>query len=222
MGGPAAHPETTGSRARTPVEDDPRLSTGSTSTWKFARSRALENIDSKKTGRVAPPHTRRRPEVAPARQSKTTQGCPRDQHRLGNSPEVVPECPAGGLYLEERLFQTRRLVKALAVNTALFACLFITMFFGLRLTTLSPILPFVSGVAVRILQQTVLRSAWFLGTAVPMGAAYLSAGPLWSVHARSPLWTTALIRGTGLTVACYFLTLLAKTHQRKALRQHPN
>jgi len=40
MGGPAAHPETTGSRARTPVEDDPRLSTGSTSTWKFPRSRA--------------------------------------------------------------------------------------------------------------------------------------------------------------------------------------
>jgi hypothetical protein len=52
-GGPAAHPETTGSRARTPVEDDPDLSTGETSTWKEPSCRALENIDSKNTGRVA-------------------------------------------------------------------------------------------------------------------------------------------------------------------------
>jgi hypothetical protein len=50
---PATHSETTGSRARTPVEDDPKLSTGSTSTWKFPGCRALENNDSKKTGRVA-------------------------------------------------------------------------------------------------------------------------------------------------------------------------
>jgi hypothetical protein len=75
---PAAHPETTGSRARTPVEDDSTLSTGSTSTWKFpgrrARTpveddstlstgststwkfpgrRALEDMDSKNIGRVA-------------------------------------------------------------------------------------------------------------------------------------------------------------------------
>ena len=50
---PATHSETTGSRARTLVEDDPKLSTGSTSTWKFPGCRALENIDSKKTGRVA-------------------------------------------------------------------------------------------------------------------------------------------------------------------------
>jgi hypothetical protein len=43
----------TGSRARTPIDDDPELSTGSTSTRKFPSRRALENIDSKKTGRVA-------------------------------------------------------------------------------------------------------------------------------------------------------------------------
>src|SRR5665213_1843073 len=42
-----------GRRARTPVEDDPKLSTGSASTWKFPGRRALENIDSKNTGRVA-------------------------------------------------------------------------------------------------------------------------------------------------------------------------
>jgi hypothetical protein len=43
----------TRSRARTPVEDDPKLSTGSTSTWKFPSRRALEIIDSKNTGRMA-------------------------------------------------------------------------------------------------------------------------------------------------------------------------
>src|ERR1700733_14178706 len=33
--------------------------------------------------------SRRQSEVVPARRSKTTQSCPRDQHRLGNSPVVV-------------------------------------------------------------------------------------------------------------------------------------
>ncbi len=42
---PAAHSQTTGSRARRPLEDDPN--------WKFPGRRALENIGSKKTGRVA-------------------------------------------------------------------------------------------------------------------------------------------------------------------------
>ena len=74
---PAAHPDTTGSRARTPVEDDELVArstpeddwelctqnadsqtpgggaTGSTSTSKFPGRRALANIDSKKAGRVA-------------------------------------------------------------------------------------------------------------------------------------------------------------------------
>src|SRR3984957_14820220 len=50
---PATHSETTGSRARTPVEDEPKLSTGSTSTWKFPGRCALESTDSKKPGRVA-------------------------------------------------------------------------------------------------------------------------------------------------------------------------
>jgi len=60
-GRPAAHSKTTGGRApwehpvenslrggraRTPIEDDSKLCTGSTSTWKFHGRRALENIDS--------------------------------------------------------------------------------------------------------------------------------------------------------------------------------
>jgi hypothetical protein len=78
-----------------------------------------DNRDSKTTGRVAQQHTRRRPDVVagrtfadarevvhrktstrglpqgwPARRSKTTQSCPREQHRLGNSPEVVPWSPS--------------------------------------------------------------------------------------------------------------------------------
>lgn len=49
---PAAHSETTGSRARTPVEDDPKLSTGPTSTWKCPGRRALENhpLEEHRTG----------------------------------------------------------------------------------------------------------------------------------------------------------------------------
>jgi hypothetical protein len=45
--------------------------------------------DSAPYGAARQQHTRRRPEVVPARRSKTTQSCPRDQHRLGNSPVVV-------------------------------------------------------------------------------------------------------------------------------------
>ena len=57
-GRPAAHSKTAGGRARRPVEDDPKLSTGSTSTWKSPGRRApwehpVEN--SRRGGRALEP-----------------------------------------------------------------------------------------------------------------------------------------------------------------------
>ena len=120
-----------------------------------------------------------------------------------------------GLYLEERLFQNRRFIKAFAVNSALFTFLFTLTFFAMHLTALTPVLAFVSGVAVRALQQTVIRRAWFLGTAIPMAMACLIAGPLVDAHSRFPLWAAALVKWTGLTAACYVLTLLSRNHHAR-------
>ncbi len=117
-----------------------------------------------------------------------------------------------GLYLEERLFKERRLIKALVLNSALFTLLFTLASLGLHLATLAPVLAFISGVAVRTLQQSVIRPVWFLGTAIPMAAAFLSTGPLTSASGRFPVWAMALVRCTGLTLACYALTLLARRH----------
>jgi hypothetical protein len=120
-----------------------------------------------------------------------------------------------GLYLEERLFQKQRLIKALVMNVALFALLFTLTYLGLRLTTLTPVLVFASGVAVRVIQQTVIRPAWFLGTAIPIVAAGLLTGPLGNGNSHFELGAPALIKWTGLTVACYFLTLLSRKHHAR-------
>jgi hypothetical protein len=118
-----------------------------------------------------------------------------------------------GLYLEERLFQKRRLVKAFAMNVALFASLFTITFLILHLATLAPVLAFLSGVAVRVIQQTAIRPAWFLGTAIPIIVTGLLAGPTGNGNSHFSLGAPALIRWTGLTVACYFLTLLSRKHR---------
>jgi hypothetical protein len=109
-----------------------------------------------------------------------------------------------GLHLEERLFQKQRLMKAFVLNCILFVCLFGLTSLWLHLTGPMCVLAFVSGVAVRVLQQIVIPSAWFLGTAVPMAVVYWLSGQH-DVH--FPLWASPLMRWTGITVACYFLTL---------------
>jgi hypothetical protein len=105
-----------------------------------------------------------------------------------------------GLHLEERLFQKQRLMKAFVLNCILFGLTSL----WLHLTGPMCVLAFVSGVAVRVLQQIVIPSAWFLGTAVPMAVVYWLSGQH-DVH--FPLWASPLMRWTGITVACYFLTL---------------
>jgi hypothetical protein len=63
-------------------------------------------------------------------------------------------------------------MKAFVLNCILFVCLFGLTSLWLHLTGPMCVLAFVSGVAVRVLQQTVIPSAWFLGTAVPMAVVY--------------------------------------------------
>lgn len=118
-----------------------------------------------------------------------------------------------GVYLEQRLFHRHRMTKAFALNTALFLLLFAPTFFVFHLTTLAPVPAFLSGVGVRMIQQTAWRPVWFLGTAVPMIAAFLGAGKLLSAGHDFPLWAAALIRWVGLTAACHCLTLLTRNHE---------
>jgi len=120
-----------------------------------------------------------------------------------------------GMYLEERLFQTHRLLKAFAMNSVLYACLFAAASAALSLRTPAPVLAFVSGVAVRLLQRTVFRSFWYLGAIVPTAAACLSAGRLLSTGNEIPLWAAVLVRWVGLTVACYSLTILSRNHEAR-------
>jgi hypothetical protein len=115
-----------------------------------------------------------------------------------------------GLYLEESLFHKQRLIKACVTNSTLFASLFAFTFFCLHVTLFMPLVAFASGLAARALQQTVLRSVWFLGTAVPMALASLLPGSLAGGSHHFPLWAPALIRWAGLTAACYSLTLLSR------------
>ena len=120
-----------------------------------------------------------------------------------------------GLYFQERLSRTGCLARKILLNSMLFGILFALVFWGLRLTTLAPLLAFVCGIAVRALQQTPLRPAWILGTATPVAAALLSAGRLLSAGAESAFWSAALIRWIGLTSACYFLTLLCRKYDAR-------
>ena len=121
-----------------------------------------------------------------------------------------------GLHLEERLFQKQRLTKAFVLNCTLFVCLFGVTSLWLHLAGAMCVLAFVSGVAVRMLQQTVIPSAWFLGTAIPMAVVYLLTG---QHDAHFPLWASPLTRWTGITVACYFLTLLSRNDERRFLQR---
>ena len=110
------------------------------------------------------------------------------------------------------LILTVQLLVAVCSNSALFAVLFTLKALGLRMTTLAPVLAFVSGVAVRTLQQSIFRPAWLLGTAVPIALACLHPGSLLSVSVHSHLWATALLRWTGLTLSCCLLTLLSRNY----------
>jgi len=118
-----------------------------------------------------------------------------------------------GIYLGERLFHQRRLLKAFGINCALFTFLFALCYSVLHLSTLAPAVPFFAGVAVRMLQRTVLRPFWCLATMAPTVVNCLSGGPLLITGHSIPLWAAILVRWLGLTMACYLLTLLSRNHE---------
>jgi hypothetical protein len=121
-----------------------------------------------------------------------------------------------GFYLGERSFQGHRLVKAFALSSAMFTCLFILASVILHLGSMGPVLAFVAGISARMLQNTVLRTVWFLGTAAPVVVACLSGGPWLSTGSEIPVLAAALVRWIGLTAACYLLTLLSRTHAARS------
>jgi hypothetical protein len=113
----------------------------------------------------------------------------------------------------ERLFQRRALIKAFALNCLLFSLLFLSAGFGLHVMALSSVLAFVSGAAVRLLQRSMISPAWILGTAIPMLLFSLAAAPFGkgSGHFQAG---GALVRWSGITLACYMLTLLSRSWLR--------
>jgi hypothetical protein len=118
-----------------------------------------------------------------------------------------------GLYLEERLASNFRLLKAFAVNSALFAVVFGISSAVLHQNTAAPALAFLAGLAVRTLQNTSWRAFWFLGPAVPIAVACVNAGKLLSLESEPLSWPAVFIRWAGLTGACYLLTLLSRSHE---------
>ena len=119
------------------------------------------------------------------------------------------------LYWEERLLRNFRPVPAFLFNLSVFACLFALASPLLHLRSAAAALPFIAGALVRLLQRTSLRRIWCFGALLPTVAAALIGGRLLSTGGETPLWIAVLIRWIGQTGACYLLTLLARSHERR-------
>ena len=117
-----------------------------------------------------------------------------------------------GVYLWEGVFQTRSLWKAVAANCALFVCLS-ALASVLGLSGPGAGLAFVGGAGVRFLQGTALRKLWWVATIGPPAIMCLLAGRLLSEGNPVPIWLALPVRWAGLTLACYFLTLLSRHHE---------
>lgn len=119
------------------------------------------------------------------------------------------------LYWEERLLRNFRPAPAFLLNLSLFACLFALASPLLHLRSAASALPFIAGALVRLLQRTSLRRIWCFGALLPTVAAALIGGRLLSTGGETPLWIAVLVRWLGQTGACYLLTLLARSHERR-------
>jgi hypothetical protein len=119
------------------------------------------------------------------------------------------------LYWEERILKRFRPAPAVLLNLIAFASLFTLASPLLHLRSVAAATPFIAGALVRLLQRTSVRGIWCLGTLLPTIAAALIGGRLLSTGGETPLWIAVLIRWIGQTGACYLLTLLARSHERR-------
>jgi hypothetical protein len=119
------------------------------------------------------------------------------------------------LYLEERILRRFQLAAAFILNLCMFAALFALISPVLHLRTIASGIPFTAGALVRLLQRTPLRPLWYFGTVLPTVAAALNGGPLLSTGRETPGWIAVLLRCIGQTAACYLLTLLSQSHERR-------
>jgi hypothetical protein len=119
------------------------------------------------------------------------------------------------LYLEERILKRFHLGAAFILNFCGFAALFAGASPVLHLRTIASGIPFTAGALVRLLQRTSLRPVWYFGTVLPTIAAALSGGRLLSTGGDTPTWLAVLLRCIGQTAACYLLTLLSQSHERR-------
>jgi hypothetical protein len=119
------------------------------------------------------------------------------------------------LYLEERILRRFHLAAAFTLNFCAFLALFAAASPILHLRTIASGIPFTADALVRLLQKTSLRPVWYVGTVLPTVAAALNGGRLLSTGGETPTWIGVLLRCIGQTAACYLLTLLSQTHERR-------
>jgi hypothetical protein len=119
------------------------------------------------------------------------------------------------LYLEERILKRFHLGAAFILNLCGFAALFAVASPVLHLRTIASGIPFTAGALVRLLQRTSLRPVWYVGTVLPTVAAAMNGGRLLSTGGETPTWVAVLLRCIGQTAACYLLTLLSQSHERR-------
>ncbi|MBV9742780.1 MAG: hypothetical protein JO099_03380 [Acidobacteriia bacterium] len=122
------------------------------------------------------------------------------------------------LYLEERVLKRFHAGAAFILNFCGFATLFAVTSSLLHLRTVASGIPFIAGALVRLLQRTSLRPVWCFGTVLPTIAAALNGGRLLSTGGETPTWIGVILRCAGQTAACYLLTLLSQTHERRRSR----
>ena len=122
-----------------------------------------------------------------------------------------------GTYLASRGFERRRILKITALYGALCLAVSAVRLFLPHFDPIAPLLTLAIGVVVRMLQETGLRRLWVFASVVPVMAAGLFSSRAISAGTELPLWGAAMIRGAGLTVACYLLTRLSRNHQARRL-----
>lgn len=116
------------------------------------------------------------------------------------------------------VFREHRILKLLALHSALCASITAVCLFLPQFDPTTPLMTLAIGASVRTLQVTGVRRLWPLGAVLPLIAVSLFSRKTISAGNEIPLWAAAMIRCAGLTAACHALTWLSRTHQ--ARRRH--
>jgi hypothetical protein len=120
-----------------------------------------------------------------------------------------------GMYFAELLFRRCRLVSAVAINAFLFLPLVLVLRHFTLVHVAAPVVAFVCGGMVRILQRLNMRFLWCAGTAIPLLLAWLSVGPVVDGDGYLASWEVGVVVWMGMTLSCAAMTSLTKLFDRR-------